>query len=229
MNNYCLVFYSGNEAQEVDDNPAPKDLKNWNWDKYKEYIKEKLEPIKENVTSQILKHYPYGDPKQFGTKDPEYQLTSMISDVRARCPTDEVLKKASKTLTSPIYRYITNAQPDEAVIKAFLQYHAFKFHPRYAFRRYSMYGFFGFPKIYLKKYPKNFNHFVNKIRRMVTTFVESGNPNLGLQIHDWSPFPNRTLTISNPFMQTQSKEHYNPERCQLWEEQGFFPKYAWHA
>ena len=147
-------------------------------------------------------------------KTPEYQFTSMSSDVRENCPTDVLATYASSTFTSAVYRYVATYPPSQPV-------HAggINFASSYAFHAWDVYTFFGFVKDYIKNPTAEDLQWQQNVRDEILSFVHHGYPKSSA----WLPYPAVTANVSS---KTSALSAYNPVQCEFWLQNGFF-SYAW--
>jgi len=80
----------------------PKSLNNW---KYVDYVHQRFLPFIDNsdigTVDEILRLYSINS----STATPELCVTSLVSDMRATCPLDEMARVAASVSRSPIYRF----------------------------------------------------------------------------------------------------------------------------
>ncbi|KAL3857130.1 hypothetical protein ACJMK2_011825 [Sinanodonta woodiana] len=107
----CLI---GTLANKNDYQPVPVDLKEWDWNKYTDYVGSKL--------------------STFGNHD----FTNMVSDLRANCPNDVLTSFARKYFREPVYRYVAPTWPSQPVHPVNLPFSA-----SYSFNMWDVFAFFG--------------------------------------------------------------------------------------
>ena len=138
---------------------------------------------------------------------PDYQLASMVSDLRAICGVDEIAKVAASVFKSPVFRYVAAPHMLDT-----------KHNTTYAFRGMDALAFFGGVKAFTSKPTDNDRKFVKNIRDVVAQFTSNG------QIPGWETFPTKTgiqtLSIQLPGV-------FKPNACRFWRENGMFPEFAW--
>lgn len=194
-------------AQETDFAPATMDLDKWNWTTYEERVRQKLDTFGTSISMTALSIYPSG------VETPEYQYTSMSSDVRVSCGTDVFSEKASVHFKSPVYRYVVTARPSAAV-KLF----GLSFPVRYAFHGLDIVAYFGTLKEILPLKQQD-NLFVSNIRREALYFVKNGRP----ISPEWTVFPNKTAIIDSQVTYTKK---YAEDKCNFWLKNNFY-SYSW--
>lgn len=148
-----------------------------------------------------------------GVESPEYQYTSMASDLRVTCPNMELAGHMQTSFDSPIYHYVSKARP-QVPSKLFGIPHD----ARYAAHAWDVIAFFGAIKHYYKPTQTD-NDFIQTIRREIVNFVQTGKP-----FSDrWQPFPNTTALMESNLGVT---DFYHKEQCQYWSTTGLYA-YAW--
>jgi len=84
----------------------PRSLNKWYEMKYVDYIKQRFQPFVDNSdirsVERILRLYSV-DLSTAAT--PELCVTSLVSDIRATCPLDEMARVAASVSQSPLYRF----------------------------------------------------------------------------------------------------------------------------
>ncbi|KAK2193495.1 hypothetical protein NP493_12g08010 [Ridgeia piscesae] len=187
----------GNMAQEVwGDAKMPS-----TWDDYDAYVRHKLDPFQANMSEMAVQLYGHDQAL------PDYQLASMVSDLRAICGVDEIAKVAASVFKSPVFRYVAAPHMLDT-----------KHNTTYAFRGMDALAFFGGVKAFTSKPTDNDRKFVKNIRDVVAQFTSNG------QIPGWETFPTKTgiqtLSIQLPGV-------FKPNACRFWRENGMFPEFAW--
>ncbi|VDI41412.1 Hypothetical predicted protein [Mytilus galloprovincialis] len=194
-------------AQEIDDGPAVSDIAQWTWDNYTQRVTDRLSEFPEVNISRVFELYPSG------VESPEYQYTSMASDLRVTCPNMELAGHMQTSFDSPIYHYVSKARP-QVPSKLFGIPHD----ARYAAHAWDVIAFFGAIKHYYKPTQTD-NDFIQTIRREIVNFVQTGKP-----FSDrWQPFPNTTALMESNLGVT---DFYHKEQCQYWSTTGLYA-YAW--
>ena len=144
---------------------------------------------------------------------PEYQFTSMVSDMRAICPLDDLLRSMSNSFESPIYRYVITSSPSRPINR----HGTIK---QYAFRGWELMTFLGTTPNYLDIVNNKDKKFSKNLRRAVFEFVRNGRIT---RWRGWKEFPD-TAVISS---QMEFVPKYHRKECLFWGEQGFLPDYGW--
>ena len=138
---------------------------------------------------------------------PEYQLTSMVSDLRAICGVDEIAKVAASVFKSPVYRYVASPHMLNTTHNT-----------PYAFRGMDSLAFFGGAEAFTSKPTKRDRKFAKNIRDVVSQFASDG------RVQGWETFPNKT-SIQTLTMQLNGV--FKQDACRFWRENGMFPEFAW--
>ena len=203
-------FVSGTCANEVDYFPVERDIKSWTWDQYKDHVNKTIGTFGESFYRTALKLYPEN------YKTPEYQFTSLASDVRVNCPTDTLSYFAAESFNSSVYRYVVTSVPSQPV-RPF----AFPFASSYSFHAWDAFAFFGSIKDYISNPTKEDIQWQRNVRDEVTAFVRNGYPKSSA----WKPFPSATVALSDntTVMKTIT---YHLIQCKFWLENNFF-SYSW--
>ena len=203
-----LIYISGTTSNENDAFSSFSDLNNWTWTTYEDHVWQSLSTFSNLTYQTAMKLYP----SHF--KTPEYQLTSMSSDLRAICPNDVLAQYAASTFTSPVYRYVATYPPSQPV-----QVAGTNFASSYAFHSWDVNTFFGFVNDYIKTPTAEDLQWQQNIQEEILSFVRHGYP----KTTAWLPYPEKTANLS---VTTNPLSAYNPVKCQFWLQNGFF-SYAW--
>ncbi len=196
----------GNTAQEADVNPFPTNLPQWSWKDYDIYLTSKLSSFGENLTAKATVLYPH-------QVSPEYQFTSMVTDIRVTCPTNRQALGMATTFKSPIYRYIVTSIPSKPVNQ---QGHVMT----YSYTGWDLLAFFGTIPHYIDNPSKNDLLFGHLLRQILLDFVNDG------EMATWKQFPEVTGVISNEIVMAQN---FKEQECELWFANSMYPDYAWKS
>ncbi|KAK3570087.1 hypothetical protein QTP86_010228 [Hemibagrus guttatus] len=109
-----VPFVVGTTEQETDFSPTMKNISTWTWDDYKWFLSENLRPFGDHVLSQALKLYNSSAPCPTNDRCPERLYTTLVSDMRASCPSNRLATRAAEALKSPVYRYLVTYTPSKA-------------------------------------------------------------------------------------------------------------------
>ncbi|KAL3890269.1 hypothetical protein ACJMK2_002557 [Sinanodonta woodiana] len=202
-----VPVFIGCTAQESDLSPTIN-LTGLTWKDYTHTVTKKLGTFSHHIANTALKFYPPG------IITPEYQYTTMTSDVRICCAIDYISFVASETFKSPVYRYVITGWPSKPVKLPFMEYSA-----RYSMHAIELFGFFGSFDQIIKPLSLSDIEFQNNIRSEVMSFVLDGHP----YSSDWLPYP---LSVAKVSQSTQVVSSYHPAECSFWLTNGFF-SYAW--
>lgn len=203
-----MCILSGTCANEVDFMPFDFTISNWTWTQYKDHVTTKMNTFSRDIAQNLLKLYPTD------SIDVEYQLTSMISDIRANCPNDVMALQASTYFKSPVYRYVVTYWPSSPVHAVGIPFPA-----KYSFHMLDIFGFFGLMPDYIKTLQTSDLEFQRNIQNEVLTFVKTGHP----AFINYSTYPEMTLILTT---ETGTQNAYNPVHCEYLLMNGFFD-YAW--
>ena len=188
--------------------PAYDDLKNWTWTTYEEHVQNTIGTFGKLVYQTAMRLYPSN------ISTPEFQFTSMASDIRVNCPNDVLTLYASSTFCSPVYRYIVTSKPSQPIHVG-----GRSFASSYSFHTWDVLAFFGFIKDYIKTPTARDLQWQQNVREEILSFVHHGYP----KTVAWQPYPAVTANFSSS---TGMLTSYNPVQCEFWLQNGFFV-YAW--
>ena len=205
---YYNTLFLGTTSNENDAFPPYTDLQKWNWTTYEESVWKSMSTFSNLTYQTAMRLYPSH------YKTPEYQYTSMSSDLRVSCPNDVLALYAASTFTSPVYRYVATYSPSQPVEAG-----GMKFSSKYAFHTWDVYTFFGFLSDLIKRPTADDLWWQRNIQDEVLSFVRHGYP----KTTTWLPYPEKTANLS---VTTRPLNAYNPVQCQFWLQNGFF-SYAW--
>ena len=162
---------AGSAAQEVDDVPVPPNLGAWNFSMYENHVHLKLDPFGPGVATSALIYYDCH-------RTPEYQLSSMVTDMRALCPLNDLLEIAASKFTQPVYRYIVERIPTQRIESENAA--------MYAFHGVDLYAFFDTLSNFAESTSEKDLQFQKVVKSAVLEFVHSG------QIQGWEAVPHGT-------------------------------------
>ncbi|KAL5005845.1 hypothetical protein ScPMuIL_017003 [Solemya velum] len=196
----------GSTAQEIDFFPAPRDIRYSTKDYYIEYITSKLSSFDDDVLRTALMLYKTN-------KSPEYQFTTMVTDVRLTCATDKLATAAALNFRSPVFRYVVTFSPSVPSNGMGYDYSA-----SYAFHGADSLAFFGSLEESMDSFSESDAAFQRNLKTAVLSFVKSGKPQAC-----WKPFPQTTALLNHDITVTYA---YHVRQCQFWSENGLL-KYGW--
>ncbi|XP_069104639.1 fumonisin B1 esterase-like isoform X2 [Argopecten irradians] len=201
-----MAIVDGTTAQELDFGGTLNTVVNQS--SYEEYVGRKLGTFGTNIAKMALRLYP------LGTESVRYQVTSMVTDVRAGCGNDVMALWAAANTKSPVYRYVVTSVPSSPVA-------LFGTPPAtlLAFHAWDTYAFFGTMQEIMEHPSSNDLMFEANIRREIMSFIETGRP----YSNDWLPFPESVALLSDDTSVTSA---YHAYQCDFWMQNGFFD-YSW--
>lgn len=156
---------------------------------------------------QALQLYPHKE-------DAEYQLTSMITDIRSICPTEDLVNAMSRSFESPIYRYVVTSTPSKPINQN-------GYIKKYAYKGWDLLNFFYTTPFYLDTYTRQDEKFSDNLRKAVFEFVHDGKIS---RWNDWQIYPESTALLHS---QMQFVTKYHERECRFWGRQGFVPEFTW--
>lgn len=198
----------GSCANENDFQTTYMDLKNWTWAQYDEHVSKSMRPFGTLIYETAKLLYPPG----FIT--PEYQFTSMTSDIRVNCPTDVLAVQASATFKSSVYRYVVTSWPSQPINAL-----GFPFPSSYSVHMWDVFAFFGCVKDYIKTPTQDDLRFQQNVRDEVLSFVHNCHP----KSDSWQQYRTVTANLSS---KTTVGSAFHPVQCEFWLKNGFYD-YAW--
>ncbi|KAK2895011.1 hypothetical protein Q8A67_012240 [Cirrhinus molitorella] len=209
-----VPFVVGTTEQETDFGPPYENISTWTWRDYRWIVKNKLTPFGEALTNQALSLYNSSAPCPTSDRCPERLFTTMVSDMRATCPRNDLAKRAAGALKSPVYRYLVTYTPSkQANASSWLP-----FPSRFAFHLLDSLAFFGGLEMVLGTLSPADIKFQEMITKYFVHFAKEGK-----MPAEWPEFPSHVALLDKNISFVTS---YSRERCDLWEENGFY-SYAW--
>jgi carboxylesterase type B len=206
------LFISGTTAQEVDVAPFPSEILNWTWqtNDYKDHVTKKLGTFNNMIGRTALSLYPAN------VSTPEFQFTTMVTDVRTGCGTDYLATVLASGNKSPVYRYIATYYTKGQSAKPF----ASKYPVNYAYHGIDLFGFFQTMNVVLGTAPGSLDtRWENRVQSEIMAFVRTGSPATG----DWVQYPDVTAELDT---ETKTFRSYHAAQCEFWLQNGFF-SYSW--
>ena len=201
------ILILGTCANEIDYFPFDFTLNTWSWDQYVRNVNATIGTFGQLTLDTALKLYPVN------VLTPEFQFTSMSSDIQANCPNNVLSRYASSTFKSPVYRYVVTSTPSVPVHAVGIPFPA-----SYSFHMWDVFAFFGFIPDYIKTPTLDDISWQRNVQKEVMSFVRNGKPT-----SDWITYPGATALLSH---NTEVVKGYNPTQCEVWLDNGFF-SYAW--
>ncbi|XP_043120657.1 para-nitrobenzyl esterase [Puntigrus tetrazona] len=209
-----VPFVVGTTEQETDFAPPYVNISAWIWGDYQWIVKNKLTPFGEALTNQALRLYNSSAPCPTTDRCPERLFTTMVSDIRATCPNNDLAKRAAGALKNPVYRYLVTYTPSKQANTSSL----LPFPSRFAFHLLDSLAFFGGLEMVLGTLSPADINFQEMITKYFVHFAKEGR-----MPEEWEEFPSRVALLDKNISFVKS---YSRERCDLWEENGFY-SYAW--
>lgn len=210
-----VPFLIGTTEQETDFLPPYENISMWTWGDYQWFVTEKLAPFGENISKQALDLYPSSAPCPTLDRCPERAYTTMVSDLRASCPNNELARRAAVALHSPVYRYLVTHTPSRPVN---VSKGLWSFPSRFSFHGLDTFAFFGGLEGVLGGLSPKDKAFQEVITKNLVHFAKEAK-----MPAQWPEYPAATALLSDSLTLVQN---YSAARCRLWEENGFF-SYAW--
>ncbi|KAM8893979.1 neurotactin isoform 2-T2 [Spinachia spinachia] len=96
-----VPFVVGTTEQEVDFSPAAANISMWTWGDYRWFVKDKLQAFSANLPKEALELYPSSALCPTADRCPERAYTTMVSDIRATCPSNELARRAAAASRDP--------------------------------------------------------------------------------------------------------------------------------
>ncbi|WAR24200.1 PNBA-like protein [Mya arenaria] len=195
-----LPVIDGTTAQELDLEPIPQEVANWTWadNKYQEYVRNALRPFGDVVAETALKLYPEH------VQTPEFQLTSLSSDIRLTCGNDYLALVMANSFTSPVFRYIADYVPSTP-----MQAFGDTFPANYAFHGIDMFAYYKTMGLMISNMTDADRQWEVNVQQEVLSFVRTGSP----QTSDWGTFPGQTALLN---ANTTVTTGYHTAQCLFW-------------
>ncbi|XP_056463472.1 LOW QUALITY PROTEIN: para-nitrobenzyl esterase-like [Gadus chalcogrammus] len=207
----------GTTEQEADFSPSSANISLWTWDDYQWFVTDKLKPFGDDLPKDALDLYPSSAPCPTLDRCPERAYTTMVSDMRVTCPSNEEASRAAAALSSPVYRYVVTHTPSSAVNTSGQD--LVPYNSRFSFHMLDALAFFdGLGALLEKPLSPNDTEFQLLFRHHLVHFAKTRK-----MVDEWPEFPSATALLSNRLKVVQS---YSDERCRLWQDNGF-DAYAW--
>ncbi|XP_030056739.1 uncharacterized protein LOC115468841 isoform X2 [Microcaecilia unicolor] len=204
----------GTTMQETDFGPVYPNISSWTVEDYEWKVKTILDTFGGNLSYDALHLYPISDFCNQPERCVEKAYVTMVSDLRATCPNNELAKVAADALSSPVYRYIITYTPSRAASSSdFLPFNSW-----FAFHLLDTFGFFGSLDLVLGVTTKSDRDFERLIQKHLVHFAKHGEME-GV----WPQYPEGIVLLSSSMSVITN---YHPERCALWKNNGLY-EYAW--
>ncbi|KAK7113153.1 para-nitrobenzyl esterase-like [Littorina saxatilis] len=211
-------------AQEVDLLPFDPNISSWSWRHYTATVKQQLSPFSPRIAQRALRLYPaapaftrshpsgrpgQGERRNTGSKvTPEYQYTSLVSDVRVTCPVNVLANVTSAKFRSPVYRGVVTSCPSRPVMLPDGST------ARYAFHGWDLFVFFGNFAAWGFHPTQADLQFQKMLRQQMVAFARDGRPEAPV----WETARTCTALLSDHVFPV---ERYNKIKCDFWLGHGF--------
>lgn len=202
----------GTTAQEADLIPLPAEVVNWTWatSYYRDHVTSKLSKFSNFVSAAAMHLYPEN------VSTPEFQLTSMSTDIRVTCGTDYFGVILASGIMSPVHRYVATYYTKDQPAYPF----GSDFAVKYAYHGIDIIGFFETMDQALRQSPGlNDRLWEDRIQREVMAFVKTGIP----ETPEWKRYPDITAELDTT---VTAYRGYHTAQCLFWLQNGFF-SYSW--
>jgi carboxylesterase type B len=147
----------------------------------------------------------------------EHAYMMMVTDMRARCPTNTIAKMLSQIISQPVYRYIFKMQPVQRIDAL-----GRGFWSQYAFRGVDMLAAFGAFSGYYSNYFKGKEKFEESMQKNLAEFASKG------KISQWNFLPNEymvlNVTAAVPLVITDTTAYKD---CNIFTNASIDMRYAW--
>ncbi|XP_073460435.1 para-nitrobenzyl esterase-like [Aquarana catesbeiana] len=210
-----VPYVIGTSLQETEFAPFFANLSKWTEEDYRWFVKLRLNTFGGSLADEALALYP---TSEFCTQQlercVEKTYMTMVSDLRASCPNNELAKQAAASLSSPVYRYQVTYTPSRPVkVNSLLTYESW-----FSFHMLDILGFFGTLDYALGETTEADRDFQRLIRKYFIHFAKEGN-----MPPEWPEYPNGTALLSTSLFVGKD---YRSTQCALWEKYNMY-SYAW--
>eukprot|EP00937_MAST-01D_sp_MAST-1D-sp2_P003111 g3111.t1 len=212
----------GSTAQETDLFPLNAGVTNLSWPAYRALARRKMGPFGAAAVNATLAFYP-----DRAGADPEFQYTSLSSDIGVNCPSNAIARRIAAGTTAgggggrarraPLYRYILTAAPSRPMFML-----GSGFPGRYAFHTLdSVFLFNTTCGAMAGAAPTAADgQLTRRLRADIGEFVRTG------AIAAWRQYPGATMELGAAGAVRRLAGDYHAEACAFWESHGFW-KYSW--
>ncbi|XP_045206987.2 fumonisin B1 esterase-like [Mercenaria mercenaria] len=202
----------GSTAQESDLSPSPVNVieSTWNTTDYKDHVIKMLGTFNDVVARTALHLYPEN------VSTPEFQLTTMMTDIGVTCGTDYLATILAASIRSPVYRYVATYYTKDQPATPF----GARYPANYAYHGIDVYGFFN-TMDYVLAHGRGSRDAIweDRVQREIMAFVQTGTP----ETSDWLHYPDITAELDT---NTKTFHSYHASQCEFWLTNGFF-SYSW--
>ncbi|XP_064634414.1 cAMP-regulated D2 protein-like [Lineus longissimus] len=210
VNHVPIVFGNGQEATDLD----PPYFERGSYPSLstteRVLISSQLEEFS-NTLATLVDDYE----KTARTHEQAYML--MVTDMRARCPTNQMVQVWGGMLAQPVYRYIFSTQPSSRIDAL-----ARGFWSRYAFRGVDMLAAFGAFADYYSNYFTGQEQFQVKLQEKLAEFATTG------KIAAWNRAPSEYMVFNATASRSMAYDDITLYKdCTTFTNAGIDWKYAW--
>ncbi|XP_073515006.1 para-nitrobenzyl esterase-like isoform X4 [Phyllobates terribilis] len=209
-----IPYVVGSSLQEAEFAPLYPNISKWSEEDYRWFVSALLGTFGGNLSSEALALYPTSEFCSQPERCVEKTYMTMVSDLRAACPSNVRARQAAETLSSSVYRYQVAYNPSRpAQVGGFFTYDSW-----FAFHMLDTLGFFGTMEQFLGAMSEDDHAFQRLMRKYFIHFAKEGS-----MPPEWPEYPDGTAVLST--LLGAVKEFRSPQ-CALWEENDMF-QYAW--
>ncbi|KAM5138306.1 para-nitrobenzyl esterase-like isoform 1-T1 [Mantella aurantiaca] len=209
-----VPYVIGTSLQEAEFGPVFANLSKWTEEDYRWFVKLRLNTFGGSVADEALDLYHTSEFCTQPERCVEKTYMTMVSDLRASCPNNELAKQAAAALSSPVYRYQITYTPSRPVRVNNL----FSYESWFSFHMLDTLGFFGTLDYSLGEITDEDRDFQKLIRKYFVHFAKEGR-----MPPEWPEYPYGTALLSTSL---SVEKNYRSAQCALWEKYNMFP-YAW--
>ncbi|XP_018417662.1 PREDICTED: uncharacterized protein LOC108791619 isoform X2 [Nanorana parkeri] len=209
-----VPYVIGTTLQETEFAPFFANLSKWTEEDYRWFVKLRLNTFGASLADEALNLYRTLEFCTQPERCVEKTYMTMVSDLRASCPNNELAKQAAAALSSPVYRYQVTYNPSRPVRVNNL----FSYESWFSFHMLDTLGFFGTLDYSLGETTEADRDFQRLIRKHFIYFAKEGR-----MLPEWPEYPNGTALLSTSL---SVEKDYRSAQCALWEKYNMFP-YAW--
>ncbi|XP_066439466.1 para-nitrobenzyl esterase-like isoform X2 [Eleutherodactylus coqui] len=209
-----VPYVIGTTLQETEFAPSSANISQWSEEDYQWVVNSLLKTFGGNLSAQALSLYPTSEFCSQPERCVEKAYMTMVSDLRASCPSNIRAQLAAETLTSPVYRYQVIYTPSRpAKTNNLLPYNSW-----FAFHTLDTLGFFRTLEQALGETSEDDRTFQRLIRKYFIHFTKEGT-----MPPEWPEYPDGTALLSTTL---RVEKNYRSAQCALWENNDMF-QYAW--
>nr|DBA17477.1 TPA: hypothetical protein GDO54_002914 [Pyxicephalus adspersus] len=209
-----VPYVIGTTLQEAEFAPVFTNLSKWTEEDYRWFVKLRLNTFGESLGDEALGLYKTSEFCSQPERCVEKTYMTMVSDIRASCPKNELAKQAAAALSSPVYRYQVTYTPSRPVKVNNL----FSYESWFAFHMLDTLGFFETLDYSLGETTEADRDFQRLIQKYFIYFAKEGK-----MPSEWPEYPKGTALLSTSL---SVEKDYRSAQCALWEKYNMFP-YAW--